>query len=289
MHRYSICIDDGPIDFNRIAKSGQMFRWLANDASWTIHDGGNLYQVASKDHRVFDVESNQPEEAFLSLFRLEINHQDLLDKIVDRGHELKPFIENRHGLRLMRPHSRTETLFSFLCSANNHVSRITKMVWSLANHKEAGFPSIEEIAQISEARLRELGFGYRGATIPKVAQMLAANGAEKYLDQLACIGYRDARKELITLPGVGKKLADCICLFAFDYNESVPIDTHIWQVMTRLYFPQWVGTNLTDTKYEAIVSFFQDRFGEVAGAAHQFLFVDNMERYRENKTGSTTL
>lgn len=289
MFRYSIQIDDGAIDLDRIAKSGQMFRWLTNDVGWTIHDGGHLYQVTSKDHRTFDVESNQPKEAFRSLFRLEINHQDLLDTIADRGQELKPFIENRHGLRLMRPYSRTETLFSFLCSANNHVSRITKMVWSLASQGQGGFPRIEEIAQISEARLRELGFGYRGATIPKVAQILAANGAEKYLDQLANVGYQDARKELIALPGVGKKLADCICLFAFDYNESVPIDTHIWQVMTRLYFPQWVGTNLTDTKYEAIVSFFQDRFGDVAGVAHQFLFVDNMERYRETRRGNDTL
>lgn len=283
MFRYSIQIDDGAIDLDRIAKSGQMFRWLTSQASWKIHDGDHWYEVASEDHQMFHVESNQPQVAFEKLFRLDTRHEDLLETILSRGEELKPFIENRHGLRLMRPYCRTETLFSFLCSANNHVSRITKMVWSLASHGKSGFPTIEELTKISEARLRELGFGYRGGTIPKVAQLLHSNGGEQYLDELARVGYADARNELISLPGVGKKLADCICLFAFDYKQSVPIDTHIWQVMTRLYFPHWQNTNLTDTKYETVVSFFQDRFGDVAGTAHQFLFVDNMERYRKGE------
>ena len=43
----------------------------------------------------------------------------------------------------------------------------------------------------------------------------------------------------------------------------------------------WVGTTLTDKKYEAVANHLRDRFGEFAGVAHQFLFVDNMERYRE--------
>ncbi|MEI8283174.1 MAG: hypothetical protein WCG75_12270, partial [Armatimonadota bacterium] len=62
---------------------------------------------------------------------------------------------------------------------------------------------------------------------------------------------------------------------------SVPVDTHIWQVLTRLYHPDWVGTTLTDKKYETVADALRDRFGELAGVAHQFLFVDNMERYRE--------
>ena len=157
------------------------------------------------------------------------------------------------------------------------------MVWKLAALGGDGFPDASEIAEVSEQTLREQGFGYRGATIPKVAQVLASNGGEKYLEELSRAGFETARAALIELPGVGKKLADCICLFAFDYGESVPIDTHIWQVLTRLYYPHWVGTNVTDIKYEEAAGSFRDRFGNLAGAAHQFLFVDNMERYRERE------
>ena len=182
---------------------------------------------------------------------------------------------------MMRPHSKTEVLFSFLCSSCNHITRITNMVASLAAFGANGFPNIERLAQITEADLRAKGFGYRGATIPKVAQILASNGGEAYLDDLAKGTYVHARKELIALPGVGKKLADCICLYAFDFGEAVPVDTHIWQVLTRLYHPHWAETSLTDTKYEGVAGHLRDRFGELAGVAHQFLFVDNMERYRE--------
>lgn len=281
MFEYSIDFDDGPINMDRIANSGQMFRWLVTDSGWEINDGGHQYSVGLLEGSRYHVEANADEHSFRRLFRTETRLEDILREIVVRGPELSEFIENRKGLRLMRPHGRTETLFSFLCSANNNVSRITKMVWNLASYGSGGFPSAEEIAAISEQTFRANGFGYRGATIPKVAQVIAANGGDRYLDQLARGDFESARQELIALPGVGKKLADCICLFALDHGESVPIDTHIWQVMTRLYFPHWIDSSLTDKKYEEIAAFFRDRFGELAGAAHQFLFVDNMERYRD--------
>ncbi len=281
MFRYAVKIDDGPIDFDRIAKSGQMFRWLITESGWTAYDGGHVYHIRSLEKNRFEVESNQDESSFRRLLRLEKPHDKILDEIRSRGPEIEPFLIARQGLRILRPHSRAETLFSFLCSSCNHISRITGMVWHLANLGEGCFPTIETIANTSESTLRELGFGYRGATIPKVAGILASIGGENYLDDMANGSYQDVRNELIAMPGIGKKLADCICLFALDHGESVPIDTHIWQVLTRLYYPDWVGTSLTDRKYETAAAAFRDRFGEHAGAAHQFLFVDNMERYRE--------
>lgn len=285
MFEYRVTIDDGPLNLDRIANSGQMFRWTMREPDgWNVYDGGDWYGVGRTGSELA-ISSNRERSSFEKLFRLERSHQELLDKIVGLGPEMEPFLLNREGLRLMRPASKTETLFSFLCSAHNHVTRITKMVWYLASLGEFAFPSITRLAKVSEEELRTAGFGYRGATIPKVAQILAANGGEAYLDELAHGGYEEARKELIALPGVGKKLADCICLFALDYGESVPVDTHIWQVMTRLYYPHWQNTSLTDTKYETVAGAFRDRFGELAGAAHQFLFVDNMERYRERSSG----
>ena len=281
MHFYLATIEDDPVQLARIAKSGQMFRWKEISGGWQANDGRHRYDIVELGETIFEVSSNQPEEAFRSLFRLEADHHELKRELMKRGPEIEPFLADRVGLRMMRPACKTEVLFSFLCSSCNHVNRITSMVWSLASRGEVGFPDIGQLANITEQQLRAEGFGYRGATIPKVAQILASNGGESYLDDLGKGSYEDARKELISLPGVGKKLADCICLYAFDFGQSVPVDTHIWQVLTRLYYPDWVGTNLTDSKYETVAGHLQDRFGELAGVAHQFLFVDNMERYRE--------
>ena len=281
--KFQLTIRDVPVDLERIARSAQMFRWTPVGQSWRVHDGDHVHTVQSLGDGQFEVESNQGETAFRLLIRLETDHAEMHQKLVKYGPEIEPFLANREGLRMMRPNCKTEVLFSFLCSSCNHVNRITKMVWSLAARGENGFPGIERLAEVTEQELRAEGFGYRGATIPKVAQILASNGGERYLDDLANGSYEDARKELISLPGVGKKLADCICLYAFDFGQSVPVDTHIWQVLTRLYYPTWVGTNLTDTKYETVAGHLRDRFGELAGVAHQFLFVDNMERYRSRE------
>lgn len=73
------------------------------------------------------------------------------------------------GLRLLRQDPE-ECLFSFICSQNNHVRRITAMIDSLV--AELGeplgadegrvlraFPTVARIAATDEAKLRDLGFG----------------------------------------------------------------------------------------------------------------------------------
>ena len=39
-------------------------------------------------------------------------------------------------------------------------------------------------------------------------------------------------------------MAACICLFALDKHEAIPVDTHVWQVSTRYYTPHLKGKTL---------------------------------------------
>lgn len=283
MHQFDVQIEDGPIDLHRIARSGQMFRWIADGDRWRIYDGDDLH-VVHQTENILQVESIQSEAAFRSLFRLDENHAKKLEEIIRLGPELEPCLERLQGMRMMRPACAHETLFSFLCSANNHISRITSMVWKLTQNVSSPaakipFMTVGQIADLSESQLRDWGFGYRAKSIPKVAQALGG----RTIDNLRQSPYVEARSHLLTLPGIGPKLADCICLFAFDHQEAVPIDTHIWQQLTRIYFPNWQNTPLTRAKYDHAAEAFRDRFGTHAGVAHQFLFVENMTTYR-NKT-----
>ena len=276
MFNFKIEITDGPLNLNRIATSGQMFRWIADGDRWRIYDGQHFHIVQQSANNL-QVQSNQPEATFRSLFRLEENHDGKLEEIIQLGPELEPCLDRLQGMRMMRPSCAHETLFSFLCSANNHVSRITSMVWKLASSTPSStsvpFKSIEEIASLTEAELRGQGFGYRAKSIPLVAQAMLAAAPD--LSSLKSVPYKQVRDYLLTLPGVGPKLADCICLFAFDHQEAVPIDTHIWQQLTKIYYPEWQHTALTKAKYDCASEAFRDRFGALAGAAHQFLFVEN--------------
>ena len=40
---------------------------------------------------------------------------------------------------------------------------------------------------------------------------------------------------LLQLPGVGRKVADCISLFSLDQCSIIPIDTHVWSIVSRDY------------------------------------------------------
>ena len=147
------------------------------------------------------------------------------------------------------------------------------------------FPDVERIAAVPEQELRDLGFGYRGATIPRVARQIL-DRPEGWLESLKKASHQEAHDELIQLAGVGPKLADCIALFALDQSRSVPIDTHIWQALTRLYFPEWSGSALTRTKYKAAGDHFRNRFGKYSGWAQQHLFYDNVLHGREARKAS---
>jgi N-glycosylase/DNA lyase len=76
------------------------------------------------------------------------------------------------GARVLRQDP-VECVFQFLCSSNNNIKRIEKMVWTLASYGERlgevggfvfhRFPTIERLARVSEQELRDAGFGYRSA------------------------------------------------------------------------------------------------------------------------------
>jgi endonuclease III len=67
----------------------------------------------------------------------------------------------------------------------------------------------------------------------RIQAILRAIGDPLSLDQLEHAPVEEARAELQALPGVGRKTAACVLLFAYGMHE-VPVDTHVSRVGTRL-------------------------------------------------------
>lgn len=294
------------LDFELTILSGQVFRWRKlEDGSWLGADGDNWYRVDGST-----VESNASEAAFRNYFRLDQSLSDIEKKVLKKGSEVAPCFESLRGLRVLAPSDPEEIFFCFLCTPNNNVERITKMVRTLesygdsfqSNHRltqmdrdgaeesvaeesileNAGirrFPNALRIAEIPEAELRAKNFGYRGKSIPYAAKSLIERGPE-WLNSLKKGSYREAHDELCQIRGIGPKLADCICLFGLHFTEAVPVDTHLWQAACREYFPEWAGGSMTGKRYREIGDLFRSKFGKLAGWAHQYLFLDNMLRRR---------
>ncbi|KAF0932194.1 hypothetical protein E2562_008720 [Oryza meyeriana var. granulata] len=145
------------------------------------------------------------------------------------------------GARVLRQDP-VECVFQFLCSSNNNIARIEKMVWTLAGYGERlgevggfqfhRFPTIEQLARVSEQELREAGFGYRAKYVVGTAKILQAKpgGGEEWLASLRTMELPEVIEALCTLPGVGPKVAACVALFSLDQNHAIPVDTHVWKV-----------------------------------------------------------
>lgn len=277
-------------DLGRCVTSGQVFRWTCVEGTWVGADGNFTYSVDPEEggYRV-----QGDETAFRRLFRLDWDAEAVRREILAKGPELAPYWEQTRGLRLMRPSDPVETIFSFLCTANNHIARITPMVRRLAAYGPVmgeykgiplhRFPTLERLAEVTEEELRGYGFGYRAATLPPMARAFVQRGGDAYVASLKQMSYPELHSELLGFKGVGRKLADCMALFGLDHTEAVPIDTHIWQAAVRLYFPHWENTALTERKYEEVGSFFRMRFDVHAGWAQQCLFYENLTNWRSRK------
>ena len=121
------------------------------------------------------------------------------------------------GVRILRQDP-VENLFSFICSSNNNITRISGMVEKLCSEYgkkllECGgisyhsFPSINALAgERVEERLRELGFGYRAKYIVATARYIVKNHSESWLYSLRGRPYLEAKAELMKLCGVGAKV-----------------------------------------------------------------------------------
>lgn len=180
------------------------------------------------------------------------------------------------GLRLLRQEP-WECLASFICSSTKQVVQIQEMVALLAerlgepvavppgHRPEHAFPSPERVAGAGEAFLRGCKLGFRAPYLAGTAERLVAGQLD--LEALRAADLATAREALMSLPGVGRKIADCVLLFAYGRQEAFPVDVWVERVLRRLYFPR--ARRLAPRRLRR---FSETHFGPWAGYAQQYLF-----------------
>ena len=163
------------------------------------------------------------------------------------------------------------------------------------------------------AKLRELGFGYRAKYLHQTALMVDREETG-WLDALrnperpsfsggatprpaaptterGHAGYRAAHAALLALQGVGPKVADCVCLMGLGWGAAVPVDTHVWQIAQRDYrFGRGrKQATLSRAMYDAVGDHFRELWGEQAGWAHSVLFTADLRTFADRAAGSVTI
>jgi endonuclease-3 len=142
-----------------------------------------------------------------------------------------------YGIPLAKPHGHpiAELILTVLSQSTNDRNRD---VAYLALRER--FPTWEEVRDAPvdelEEAIRPGGISrIKSARIKSILQAVTATapGGELWLDWLAELTVPDAQHYLVGLPGVGRKTAACVLLFALGMRD-VPVDTHVSRVGTRL-------------------------------------------------------
>jgi endonuclease III len=144
-----------------------------------------------------------------------------------------------YGIPLMRPHGHpiAELILTVLSQSTNDRNRDVAYL-RLRNR----FPTWEEVRDAPEAdvedAIRPGGISrVKAARIQAILRAISADRRdsphELSLDWLPSVPLAEAQEYLVGLPGVGRKTAACVLLFAFGLRE-VPVDTHVSRVGTRL-------------------------------------------------------
>jgi endonuclease-3 len=148
-----------------------------------------------------------------------------------------------YGVPLAQPHGHpiAELILTVLSQSTNDRNRDVAYLGLLER-----FPSWEAVRdapvdEVEEA-IRPGGISrVKSARIKSILRAITASapdhGADPAhplsLDWLAGLSVPEAQRYLISLPGVGRKTAACVLLFALGMRD-VPVDTHVSRVGTRL-------------------------------------------------------
>ncbi len=179
------------------------------------------------------------------------------------------------GLRLLRQDP-WECLASFILSSTKQIVQIRQIVALLCErygdplvsppgHSPLfAFPSAARLTQLSEADLRACKMGFRAPYLRQTARAIVEGNLD--LKQVAQMEIISAREELMKLPGVGRKIADCVLLFAYGFQSAFPVDVWVVKALQSLYFPR------RRASLKRLHHFAATHFGPHAGLAQQYLF-----------------
>lgn len=260
-------------NLKHIAESGQCFRMKEiGDGNYSVIAFGEYaeLQQTGDDSVIITKSTNNNTSLWRNYFDLDYDYEGILAGLLKGDDEfLRKAAAFGRGLRILRQEP-FEALISFIISQNKNIpairNSIEKLCRSYGEEKQipAGstscqgayhtFPTAESLAAAGKDALRTAGLGYRDEYVYEAAKAAAEGRLD--LERLKLMECDALMKELMSIKGVGKKVASCVALFGFHQMAAVPVDVWIERVNREIYGGgiQW------------------EKFGHIAGLVQQYMF-----------------
>ena len=267
---------------------GQCFRWhKENDGSYsgivsgafanlsyTPHNGARYRGAISIQSSLFADHPVHREKFWRNYLDLNRDYASAKQMLATNDEIMASAIEAGGGIRILNQ-EKWEILISFIISQNNNIPRITGCVEKLCEQfgtyvgvfrgrKCYAFPTVFDLAHAGVDDLAGCRLGYRAKYIVDTAIAVSTDSGAK-LESGDKLPVEEIESYLLTLPGVGPKVAGCVLLFAMKKTEAFPVDVWVKSAMNRFY-----GMDIKNTA--AIKDRATRNFGNYAGLAQQYLF-----------------
>lgn len=264
-------------DLAQTLECGQCFHFVKLDEEdYVLTAKGYVLHVSQEADTVtfYDTDKDEYVNVWKDYFDMDRDYSAIKKKLLEKDDKLKDAIESMWGVRILNQDF-FETLISFIISQNKQIPHIKKIVADISakfgTYKGTyggadmyTFPTLEQLANASEEDFKELKTGFRA---PYIMDAIRRNMAGQFdINELKSKDYDSCIKELMTIKGVGEKVANCVSLFGLGKKEAFPVDVWIKRIMETMYFDG------VDTSKDKIAAFAKEQFGELGGFAQQYLF-----------------
>ena len=258
----------GKDDFHpkHILECGQIFRYKNIKENDYIVFSGNKKAEVKETEIGYDIITNDL-PYFENFFDLKTDYSSIKKTLSSQNSTLALASNFGYGIRILNQ-APFEMIISFIISANNNIKRIQSLVEKLSQkcgtHMDEyyAFPTCEQIASLSIDDLKQLGMGFRAKYIYATCKKLK----DTNLEELRALDTPNLLEFLLTLSGVGPKVADCIALFGYHKMDCFPVDTWVEKIY-NCYFSDQKISNRTLIRKNLV-----EQFSNLSGYAQQYLF-----------------
>lgn len=270
---------DGVNDFtlSQILECGQCFHFDKLDEEvYEVVAFGRAVKMEQTDKvlRIYGSSMEDYEGIWKLYLDMDNDYGLIKQSVIKADGALKTAVDEKRGIHILNQDF-FETLISFIVSQNKSIPQIKQCVKNISHrfgdevigyNGEAFyvFPDVQRLHDATEEELRECKVGFRAPYIKNATEAVYSGAVTK--EKLDELDIAQARELLMTIKGVGEKVANCVLLFGLGRREAFPVDVWMKRIMEQMYFDG------KDTKKQDIEAFAVNKFGDLGGYAQQYLF-----------------
>lgn len=234
-------IKKGQIDIEKIANSGQVFRFnKINDNQYILVAKDRVLRIIEEDNEyIFKCSEKEYQNIWKDYFDMDTDYAKFSKNVPKEDEFLNSAIEYGKGIRILKQ-DKWEMLISFIISQRKSIpaikSSIEKLAIKFGKEIEEGifaFPTPKALADASIEDLNKCSLGYRSEYIKEVSRVIYNKDLD--LEEISKLDTQELLIKLMQLKGVGIKVANCVALFGYYKIDTFPIDVWIKRIIDIYY------------------------------------------------------